>query len=157
MEFSGYNQILVHSDDRLKNTFRTKWGTYAYQKMEFGLINASATFQGDMDTNFRGLINKSVVIYLHEITAFSRQTTNHVNDLKQVFERCKKYGISLSPKKSYFSLDEGKLLGFIVSKNGINIDLERVDEFLSLITRKPCNLSLGKLILLRDLSLIFLK
>jgi len=28
----GYNQILVHPDDRLKTTFRTKWGTYAYQK-----------------------------------------------------------------------------------------------------------------------------
>lgn len=42
--FSGYNQILVHPDDRLKTTFRTKWGTYAYQKIPFGLINAGATF-----------------------------------------------------------------------------------------------------------------
>jgi len=30
--FLGYNQILVHPNDRLKTTFRTKWGTYAYQK-----------------------------------------------------------------------------------------------------------------------------
>ena len=42
--FSGYNQVLVHPDDQLKTTFRTKWGTYAYQKMPFGLINAGATF-----------------------------------------------------------------------------------------------------------------
>ena len=28
--FSGYNQVLVHPEDRLKTTFRTKWGTYAY-------------------------------------------------------------------------------------------------------------------------------
>ena len=38
--FLGYNQILVHLDDRLKTTFRTKWGTYAYQKIiceTFGL------------------------------------------------------------------------------------------------------------------------
>ena len=53
---------------------------------------------------------------------------NHVNDLKKVFERCIRYGISLNPKKSFFALDEGKLLGFIVSKNGIYIDPERVDE-----------------------------
>ena len=33
--FSGYNQIMVHPDDRLKTTFRTKRGTYAYQKMPF--------------------------------------------------------------------------------------------------------------------------
>ena len=55
--FSGYNQILIHPDDQLKTTFRTKWGTYAYQKMTFGLINVGATFQRAMDTAFRGLIN----------------------------------------------------------------------------------------------------
>lgn len=43
--FSRYNQILVHPDDRLKTAFITKWGTYAYQKMPFGLINVGATFQ----------------------------------------------------------------------------------------------------------------
>lgn len=42
--FSGYNQILVHPYDRLNTTFQTKWGTHAYQKMPFGLINAGATF-----------------------------------------------------------------------------------------------------------------
>lgn len=44
--FSGYNQILVHPDGQLKTTFRTKWGTYTYQKMPFGLINVGATFKG---------------------------------------------------------------------------------------------------------------
>ena len=51
--FSEYNQILVHPDDGLKTTFRTKWGTYAYQKIHFGLINARATFQRAMDIAFK--------------------------------------------------------------------------------------------------------
>lgn len=42
--FLGYNQILVHPNDMLKTIFRTKWGTYAYQKMPFRLINAGAVF-----------------------------------------------------------------------------------------------------------------
>ena len=67
-------------------------------------------------------------IYLDDITVFYGQETNHVNDLKQVFKRCKKYGISLNPKKSFFYLDEGKILGFIVSKKGIYIDPERIEE-----------------------------
>lgn len=58
--FSGYNQILVHPEDRLKTTFRTKWGTYSYQKMPFGLINAGATFQRAMNIAFKVLVNKSV-------------------------------------------------------------------------------------------------
>lgn len=51
--FSGYNQVLVHPNDQLKTTFRTKWGAYAYQKMPFGLINAGTTFQRAMDITFK--------------------------------------------------------------------------------------------------------
>ena len=81
-----------------------------------------------MDISFKGLVNKSVFIYLDDITVYSRNVSNHLNDLKHIFERCKKYGISLNPKKSYFSLAEGKPLGFIVSKKGIYIDPDRVQE-----------------------------
>ena len=44
--------------------------------------------------------------------------------------KCRKFGISLNPKKSNFALEEGKLLGHIISKDGIKIDLERVREIL---------------------------
>ena len=54
--FSSYNQVLVAEEDRLKKTFRTKWGTFAYRRMAFRLINAGATFQRAMDIAFRGLI-----------------------------------------------------------------------------------------------------
>jgi len=57
--FLGYNQILVHLDDRLNTTFRTKWGTYAYQKIHVALINTGATFQRAMDIAFKGLIEKN--------------------------------------------------------------------------------------------------
>ena len=43
--FSGYNQVLVAEEDRLKTTFRTKWGTFAYRRMPFGLINAAQHFR----------------------------------------------------------------------------------------------------------------
>jgi len=95
---------MVHPDDRLKTTFRTKWGTYAYQKMPFGLINVGATFQRAMDIAFRGLINNSIVIYLDDITVYSKYRNNHISHLKQIFERCEKFNISLNPKKILFHL-----------------------------------------------------
>jgi hypothetical protein len=58
--------------DQLKTTFRTPWGTYAYRKIPFGLINAEATFQREMDIDIRGLIKQSVVVYLDDITVFSK-------------------------------------------------------------------------------------
>lgn len=50
--FSGYNQVLVSDGDQLKTAFHTKWGTYAYGKIPFGLTNVGATFQRDMDIAF---------------------------------------------------------------------------------------------------------
>ena len=41
--------------------------------------------------------------------------------------KCRKFGISLNLKKSQFALSKGKLLGHIVSAEGVNIDLVRVE------------------------------
>ena len=61
--FSRYNQIAMHPDDREKTTFTTPWGTFMYDKMPFGLINARATFQRAMDIAFVGERDNFVVIF----------------------------------------------------------------------------------------------
>lgn len=117
--FSGYNKILVHPDDQAKTNFTTPWGTFMYVKMPFGLMNAGATFQRVMDIAFAKEIHDFLVIYLDDITVFSKFDSQHLDHLRQVFIKCRKYGISLNPKKSLFGLQKGKLLGHIISKYGI--------------------------------------
>ncbi|KAH9320976.1 hypothetical protein KI387_015615, partial [Taxus chinensis] len=56
--FSGYNQVEVTTEDQHKTAFTTPWGTFAYRRMPFGLINAGATFQRAMDLAFRDLMGK---------------------------------------------------------------------------------------------------
>jgi hypothetical protein len=131
--FLGYNQVLMSPPDQLKTTFHTPWGTYAYQKMPFGLINAGATFQKEMDIDFQGLINRSVIVYLADVTVFSKNKTDHLTHLRVILQRCHKYSISLNPKKSIFAVEQGKLLGFIVSIEGMIIDPERTQ----VITKLP--------------------
>ena len=80
-DFSGYNQVLVLEEDHLKTTFQTKWGTFAYKCMLFGLINAGETFQRAMDVDFRGLINKCVVVYLDDVTVYSKSRYEHIQHL----------------------------------------------------------------------------
>lgn len=135
--FSGYNQLLVANGDQLKKTFNTKWGTYAYRKMPFGLINVGARFQRAMDITFRGLINRSVVVYMDDITLYLYHKRDHIYHLKQIYERCRTYGISLNPKKSVFAVTEGKLLGHILSKEGIVIDPERIETIMRI--QPPAN------------------
>ena len=114
--------MLVAEEDRLKTTFRTKWGTFAYRRIPFRLINAGATFQRAMDIAFHSLIGQNVVVYLDDVTIFSKKREEHTFHLKQIFERCRKYGISLNPKKCVFAITEGKQLGHFISKKGISID-----------------------------------
>ena len=85
--FSRYNQVLVAKEDHLKMTFQTKWGTYSYDKMPFILINVGATFEWAMDIAFRGLIDNSVVVYLDDITIYSKNREDHAPHLKAIFER----------------------------------------------------------------------
>lgn len=84
--FSGYNQVLVVEPNRLKTTFRTKWGTFAYKIMLFGLVNVGKTFQHAMDITFMELIKQSVVVYLDDMTMFSRRREDHICHLKKFFE-----------------------------------------------------------------------
>jgi len=78
------------------------------------------------------------VVYLDDLTVFSKKRGDHLHDLLIVLQHCREHDISLNPKKSIFAVTEGKLLGHIVSKDGIKIDPERVREIqqLSLPTTK---------------------
>ena len=70
-----------------------------YAKIPFGLMNVGATFQRAMDITFSKENNKFVVIYLDGITVFSGLDDDHLKHLEQVFHKCKKFGVSLNPKK----------------------------------------------------------
>eukprot|EP00253_Pinus_taeda_P036414 PITA_36414 len=68
-----------------------------------------------------------LVVYLDDLTMFSGSDDEHIHHLRIVFQRCRKFGVSLNPKKSLFAMEEGKLLGHIISKEGIHIDPSRVE------------------------------
>ena len=109
--YSDYNQIMVSHEDRLKMAFTTKWGTFAYRCIPFGLINVGATFQKLMDTTFEGLVNKCIIIYMDYLTIFSWDKNDHPTHLAKICERCHWFDISLNPTKCIIGVTEGKLLG----------------------------------------------
>ncbi len=64
--FLGYNQILMDLIDKAKTTFITKWGTYCYKVMPFGLKNAGATYQRMATMLFHDMMHKEVEVYVDE-------------------------------------------------------------------------------------------
>jgi hypothetical protein len=88
--YFGYNQIIVCEEDKEKTTFTTPWGTFMYDKIPFGLMNVGATFQRSMDIAFVGENDMFMVIYLDDITIFSKSDDEHLQHLEQVFQKCRR-------------------------------------------------------------------
>ena len=83
--FFGYNQVVVFPSDQHKNAFTTPWGTFMYVKMPFGLMNAGATFQMAMDIAFSEDIGYFIIIYLDDITIYSKNDEEHSVHLRNIF------------------------------------------------------------------------
>ena len=130
--FSGYNQIQIALEDQLKTTFTTTWGTFASIIMLFGLCNAPATFQRVMIVAFLPYLHKFIEIFLDDFCVFGK-IADHAEQLTKCFEQCEKYGISLNAAKCQFVVPFGRLLGHIVGKAGIVVDLDKI----SLIVNFP--------------------
>ncbi|XP_039683803.1 uncharacterized protein [Medicago truncatula] len=124
--FSGYNQIKMAPEDREKTSFITPWGTFCYKVMPFGLINAGATYQRGMTTLFHDMIHKEIEVYVDDMIVKSITEEDHVKYLQKMFQRLRKYKLRLNPNKCTFGVRSGKLLGFIVSQKGIEVDPDKV-------------------------------
>uniref|UniRef100_A0A2N9ICK3 Integrase catalytic domain-containing protein n=1 Tax=Fagus sylvatica TaxID=28930 RepID=A0A2N9ICK3_FAGSY len=128
----GYNQIKMAEEDKSKTAFVTHWGTFVYDVMPFGLKNAGATYQRAMVTLFHDMIHHEIEVYVDDMIAKSRTAQDHLTDLRKLFQRLKKYQLRLNPNKCAFGVTSGKLLGFIVSGRGIEIDPAKVQAIRSM-------------------------
>uniref|UniRef100_A0A2N9I963 Reverse transcriptase domain-containing protein n=1 Tax=Fagus sylvatica TaxID=28930 RepID=A0A2N9I963_FAGSY len=118
--------IKMAEGDKSKTAFVTHWGTFVYDVMPFGLKNAGATYQRAMVTLFHDMIHHEIEVYVDDMIAKSRTAQDHLTDLRKLFQRLKKYQLRLNPNKCAFGVTSGKLLGFIVSGRGIEIDPAKV-------------------------------
>ncbi|GAU40633.1 hypothetical protein TSUD_190100 [Trifolium subterraneum] len=118
--------IKMAVEDREKTAFITPWGTLCYKVMPFGLTNAGATYQRGMTTLFHDMMHKEIEVYVDDMIVKSGTEEEHVEYLLKMFQRLRKYQLRLNPNKCTFGVRSGKLLGFIVSQKGIEVDPDKV-------------------------------
>ena len=70
--FKGYHQIAMDKKDQEKTSFITKYETYCYVTMPFGLKNAGATYQRLVNKLFKGQIGQNMEVYVDDMLVKSR-------------------------------------------------------------------------------------
>ena len=100
--------------------------------MSFGLKNAGATYQRGATTLFHDMIHKEVEIYVDDMIIKSMDREGHVPALRKFFQRLRKYQMRLNPQKCIFGVTKGKLLGYVISKEGIEVDPAKVKAILQM-------------------------
>ncbi|XP_070004198.1 uncharacterized protein [Nicotiana sylvestris] len=88
--------------------------------------NARATYMRAMTTIFHDMIHKEIKVYVDDIIIKSKRAADHITDLRKFFDRLKRYNLKLNPTKCAFRIPAGKLLGFIISHRGIELDSSKV-------------------------------
>ena len=113
------------SEDMEKTSFITSWGTYCYKVMPFGLKNANATYQQATTTLLHDLIHEKVEVYVDDMIVKSNRE-GHLPAFRKFFERIRFYKLQFNPNKCTFSVTSKKLLGFMVSQRGIEVDPKKI-------------------------------
>lgn len=124
----AYNLIRIHPGDEWKTAFRTRFGSFEYLVLPFGLCNAPATFQAYIDQCLREFVDKSVIVYLDDILIFSENEEEHEDHVKQVLAKLLEWRLFCKLEKCRFSVKEVEFLGYIVSDQGIAMDQARVSS-----------------------------
>lgn len=83
----AYLQVKVKDSDKGKTAFITKYGSFQFNRMGFGLCNAPGTFSRVMNLVLRGLHWNSVLAFLDDILVLGKDFHEHLSNIKEVLER----------------------------------------------------------------------
>jgi hypothetical protein len=128
---SGYHQLKVREGDIPKTAFISRYGLYMFTVMSFGLTNAPAYFLYMMNKVFMEYLDKSIVVFIDNILVYSRNEGEHEGHLRLVLQKFQDHKLYTKLSKCEFWLRQIAFLGHVVSKGGISMDPNKVQDVLS--------------------------
>ena len=85
---------------------------------------------------FSKQIGRSMKVYVNDMLVKSKEEGSHLDDLKETFETLRQYKMKLNPMKCAFGVSSRMFLGFMVSQQGIETNLEKVKAILEMSSPK---------------------
>jgi hypothetical protein len=123
----GFHRIRMHPKSEDLTTFRTRYGSFKYKVMPFGVTNGPATFQRYINTVLDEYLDDFATAYVDDILIYSESYDKHIEHVRLVLERLRTAGLQASLSKCEFHITETRFLGFIVSTKGITVDPTKVE------------------------------
>jgi hypothetical protein len=124
---SGYHHICMKEEDIPKTAFHTHEGHYEFLVMHFGLYNSPSTFQSLMNHVFSPFLCHFVLVLFDDILIYSKNWLAHLTHVDQVFHLLSKNQLFLKQSKCGFCTSEIEYLGHIVGKDGVRVDMKKIE------------------------------
>ena len=97
-----FHQIPVNPKDVPKTAMVSRYGSYQWTVMPFGLVNAPATSVRFGAKVFDDFLDKFMVIFIDDVLVYSKTAEEHLMHLEQILQRLLKYKLYVKPKKCTF-------------------------------------------------------
>ncbi|RVW88257.1 Retrovirus-related Pol polyprotein from transposon 297 [Vitis vinifera] len=101
-------------------------------RMPFGLCNAPATFQRCMLSIFSDMVERIMEVFMDDITVYGTSFEDCLSHLEDVLKRCIEKDLVLNWEKCHFMVNQGIVLGHVISKKGIEVDRAKVELIVKL-------------------------
>ena len=124
--FWGFYQLPMDIKSQDLTAFSTPFDSFKWLRMPMGLRESPNTFQSLMEGVLMGLTWKISVPYLVDCIIFSKTAEEHLERLREVFERYRMANLKVNPTKCEFFRTRVPFLGHIISKDVLEVDPEKV-------------------------------
>ena len=79
------------------------------------------------------MMHRDVEVYVNNMRVKSRNRSDHLSALERFFERIRQFRLRLNPKKCTFGVTSGNLLGYMITKRGIEVDSDKIRAILDML------------------------
>src|SRR5258708_7505376 len=122
----AYHLVHMAEGDEPKTAFRTRYGSFEWRVMPFGLSNAPAAFQRFINDVLGDLLDVCMIGYLDDILIYSDSLDEHKDHVRDMLRRLWDAGLYANPRKCMFHTDTVEYLRFILSLEGLRMDPVKV-------------------------------